>query len=114
MNISNIIAGVCSLLFFMIGADKFLAFLEPPCSLEPSISPIVWKALGALQLAAGVLILFPKYRKAVAGFFTILMAVFIGIHLSHDTQDIKGAASMAIMLGLLYWNPSFMRGKSKA
>lgn len=112
MNISNIIAGVCSLLFFMIGADKFLSFLEPPCSLEDNISPMVWKALGILQLGAGVLIWSPKYRKAVAGFFTIFMAVFIGIHLSQNTSDYKGAASMAILLGLLYWNPSFMRGKS--
>jgi len=37
MNISNILTGLCSIFFFMIGADKFLAFLEPACSLVDSI-----------------------------------------------------------------------------
>ncbi len=76
MNLKTIITAICSLLFLMIGADKFLLFLEPPCTMMNHISPIVWKALGGLQLAAGVLIWFPKFRKHIAGFFAIFMLVF--------------------------------------
>jgi len=60
MNIKNIIVGICSILFFMVVADKFLFFLEPPCSMMDSISPMVWKALGVLQIAAGVIIWLPQ------------------------------------------------------
>lgn len=111
MNISNIVAGICSLLFFMVGADKFLMFLEPPCSLMGSISPMIWKGLGVLQIAAGVLIWLPRYRKYVAGFFFVFMLAFTLVHLSQGTSDVGGAAFMAALLGLLVWNPSFIRGK---
>jgi hypothetical protein len=30
-----------------------------------------------------------------------------------QTYDIGGAISMAIMLGVLVWNPSFLSGKKK-
>ena len=114
MNLSNIIAGICSLMFFMIGADKFFAFLEPPCSLMNEISPIIWKGLGALQLIAGVLIMIPKYRKPVVGFFFIFMLVFSVIHLTQGTKDVGGALFMATLLGLLIWNPSFLDAKTAA
>ena len=113
MNLKNVIIGICSLLFFMIGTDKFLGFLEPPCSLENSISPMIWKALGVLQLAGGILIWMPKYRKYVTGFFTGFMIFFIIVHLSQNTYDVGGAASMAVLLGLLTWNPSFLGGKTQ-
>lgn len=111
MNIANVITGICSLLFLSIGADKFLNFLEPPCSLMGSISPIVWSILGVMQIAGGILIWFPKYRKYVAIFFTLFMLTFIVIHLVNNTYDIGGAAFMAVLLGLLAWNPGFIRGK---
>jgi len=112
MNIlTNIIVAISSLLFFMVGLDKFLTFLEPPCSLMSTISPTVWKFFGILQLAAGILIWFPKFRRYVAGFFMIFMSVFTIYHLTESTYDIGGSTFMAVMLGLLVWNPSFLRGK---
>lgn len=113
MNIANILAGMCTLLFFMIGADKFLGFLEPPCSLQDNISPIIWKGLGVTQILAGLLLWVPKFRKPVAGLFAVFMIVFVVIHLTQGTSDTGGAASMAIFLGLLNWNPSFIRGKNR-
>ena len=113
MNITNIITAICSLLFLMIGADKFLFFLEPPCSLMNSIPTIAWKILGVMQLAAGVLIWLPKYRKHIAGFFVIFMLVFTIVHLINNTYDVGGAVSMAVLLGLLTWNPTFIRGKKQ-
>ncbi len=112
MNIKNIIVAICSLMFFMIGADKFLNFLEPPCSLMTSISPIIWKVLGVLQLLAGVLIWLPSTRKYVVGFFTVFMIVFSIVHLVQGTTDVGGAAFMACLLGLLVWDPPFLGGKT--
>lgn len=109
----NIITAICSILFIMIGSDKFLSFLEPPCSLMNSVSPAIWKLLGVLQLAAGILIWFPKFRKPVAVFFTVFMLFFTIYHLVESTYDIGGSTFMAVMLGLLVWNPSFLRGKNK-
>ena len=113
MNLTNIVVAICSILFFMIGADKFFAFLQPPCSLADSIPPTVWKVMGALQLASGILIWIPKYRKYVVGFFAVFMSVFTTVHLINNTHDIGGSVFMAALLGLLAWNPEFMRGKSK-
>jgi len=76
-------------------------------------SGIVWKALGVLQLLAGILIWMPKYRKYVTGFFTIFMLVFTVVHLVNNTTDVGGAAFMAVLLGVLYWNPKFIRGKAE-
>jgi len=111
MNATNIIVAICSLLFLMVGADKFFMFLEPPCSLMDSISPFVWKSLGVLQLAAGILIWMPKFRKCVAIFFFGFMLFFTIVHLIYNTYDIGGSAFMAVLLGLLVWNPNFLRGK---
>lgn len=110
--ISKIIIGICSLLFIMIGADKFFNFLTPPCSLMDNIPTLIWRILGVLQLAGGILIWLPKFRKYVAGFFVIFMVFFIIVHLSQGTNDIGGAAFMAILLALLFWNPPFLRGQS--
>ncbi len=111
MNLSNIIAGICSAMFLMIGADKFLNFLQPPCSLMDSISPTIWKLLGVLQILAAVLIVLPNFRKAVSGFFCVFMVLFSVVHLTQNTTDIGGSAFMAVLLGLLTWNPIFIRGK---
>ena len=113
MNISNIVTAICSILFLSIGVDKFLNFLEPPCSMMNSVSPIIWKSLGVLQVVSGILIWLPKYRKYVAGFFAVFMLVFTIIHLVNNTYDIGRAAFMAVVLGLLAWNPRFIRGKSE-
>lgn len=112
MNITTIIVAICSLFFFMIGADKYFLFLEPPCSLMSSIPVVVWKVLGVLQLVAGILIWLPKYRNHVAGFFFVFMLVFIVIHLANGTYDIGGAVFMALLLGLLVWNPGFLGSKN--
>ncbi len=114
MNIKNIVIGICSLLFVMVGADKFLMFLEPPCSMMDRLSPVVWKVFGVLQLAAGILIWLPKFRKHVVNFFIVFMLVFTIMHLIYGTYDIGGAVLMAALLGLLAWNPDFMKSKDKA
>ncbi|MDF1697344.1 MAG: hypothetical protein P1U56_15985 [Saprospiraceae bacterium] len=113
MNILKIIVGICSLLFFMVGADKFFNFLEPPCSLMNTISSTVWMVLGVLQIAGGILIWIPKYRKYVAGFFSIFMLFFIGVHIGKGTYDIGGAVLMAVLLITIYLNPKVLRGKEK-
>jgi len=111
--IKNVIIAICSLLFFMIGADKFLEFLQPPCSMMDSIPSTVWKGLGVLQVAAGILLWMPKFRKPVASFFVMFMLGFSITHLVNNTYDIGGSMFMAIMLGILVWNPSFLNGQSK-
>lgn len=97
----------------MVGADKFLDFLEPPCSLMNNISPIVWKGIGILQIAGGILLWFPKFKRYVAGFFFLFMLTFTAYHLIENTYDIGGSSFMAILLGLLLWNPDFLNGKKK-
>lgn len=111
MNINSIITAICSLLLLMIGADKFFGFMEPPCSLMAGIAPMIWKTLGVLQLAGGILIWVPRYRKYVAGFFVGFMLFFTAFHLIEGTSDIGGALFIAGLMGLLIWNPSFMRKK---
>ena len=113
MNILKIITAICSLLFFMVGFDKFVPFMEPPCSLMDKISPLLWKGLGALQIAGGILIWFSKIRRYVAGFFVILLVFFTLYHLKENTYDIGGSVSMAVLLGILVWNPAFLQGKKK-
>jgi len=111
MNLIKVITAICSLLFFMIGADKFLNFMQPPCSLMDTLSPLAWKVLGVMQIAGGILIWFSKYRQLVASFFLGLMIFFTIYHLMENTYDIGGAVFMAVMLGLLVWNPGFLRGR---
>ena len=111
MNLMKVITAICSILFLMIGADKFFSFMDPPCSLMSYVPLTLWKILGVIQLAAGLLIWLPKFRKYIAGFFFVFMLVFTIIHLIEKTYDIGGAVFMAILLGLLVWNPRFLKGK---
>ncbi len=111
MIVTKIITAICSVLFLSVGADKFLFFLEPPCSMMTSIHPLVWKGIGVLQIAAGFLIWSTKFRKYVAGFFAVFMIVFSIIHLINNTYDIGGSAFMAVLLGFLAWDPGFLKGK---
>lgn len=113
MNLKNLVIAICCQFFLVIGADKFFSFLEPACSLESNISPMIWKVLGVFQLVSGVLIWLPKYRKQVAGFWAVFMVIFSIVHLTQNTYDIGGAAIMAVFLGLLVWNPSFLGGSKK-
>ncbi len=113
MNVTTIITAILSLLFLMIGLDKFFAFLEPPCSLMETISPTIWNFLGVLQIAAAIFIWLPKIKRPVAVFFTLFMLFFSIIHLMNNTYDIGGALFMAILLALLAWNPRFIRNKKK-
>ncbi len=108
MVLKRILLAICSLMFFMIGADKFFSFLEPPCSLEESIPVMVWSILGILQLVAGVLLWIPRFRKYILGFFFVFMLIFTIVHISNSTYDVGGSVFMAILLGLLLWNPSFL------
>jgi len=112
MNLKNVIIAICSLLFLMVGLDKFLLFLEPPCSLMNNIPPTIWKLFGVLQIAGGILIWLPKFRKYVAGFFVVFMLTFTIYHLVENTYDIGGSASMAALLALLVWDPNFLGSKN--
>lgn len=109
MNIFKVIA---SLLFLMLGADKFLHFLEPPCSLEQNISQNVWIVIGYIYFGATGLIWHPRFGKQVAAFFAVLMLFFVVYHLVNNTYDIGGALLMAVLLGFIAWNPSFLSRKS--
>ena len=111
MNLTTLLVAVCSIFFFMIGADKFSPFLEPACSLAGAIPDTIWTILGIIQLIAGVLIWLPNFRKYIVGFFFVFMIVFIIVHLTQGTYDVGGAAFMAVLLGLLTWNPRFIRAK---
>jgi len=113
MSIANIITGLCSLMFFMIGPDKFLNYLEPPCSMMEFVSPVVWKTLGVIQVLAGILIWLPQFKKYIVGFFAVFMYVFVLVHVTQGTKDIGGALFMGILLSILAWNPSFIRGKKR-
>jgi len=113
MNAIKVLTAICSLMLLMVGFDKFLGFMDPPCSLENILSPIIWKGMGVLQLIGGILIWFPKFRKPVAGFFIAYMLFFTGYHLMLNTYDIGGAIFIAVLLGIILWNPSFLRGKNK-
>lgn len=110
MKIINVIIALASIMFLMIGIDKFFPFLDPPCSLENSISPVIWKTFGVLQIAAAFL-LWTKWKKLVALFFILFMLCFSVYHISHNTYDIGGALFLAFQLGIIYWNPSFLGGK---
>lgn len=111
MNLKTIITGICTLLFLMIGFDKLLSFLKPPCSLESSVPVIAWKLFGAIQILAAILIWLPKYRRPVLIFFFAFMVIFTIVHLVNGTYDIGGSVFMAILLGLLIWDPIFLSGK---
>ncbi|MGB1248278.1 MAG: hypothetical protein ACPG4Z_05290 [Chitinophagales bacterium] len=78
-----------------------------------TISPLIWKIFGVLQIAAGILIWMPKCRKYVTGFFVIFMSFFSLYHLTQGTYDIGGAIFMAVLLGILFWNPKFLNRKKK-
>lgn len=111
MNIFKILTALASLMFIMIGLDKFLSFLTPPCSLEEEISVLVWRALGVVQLCAGVFIWLPRYTKGVAVFFAIFMSIFTIVHLVQGTYDIGGSAFMAVLLAIVAWNPPILSRK---
>lgn len=108
-----LITAICSLMFLMIGVDKFFPYLEPPCSLANTINPILWKVFGVLQLAAGIFIWKANLRRPIASFFCIFMLVFTLVHLLNGTNDVGGALLMAALLGLLVWNPTLIRNKKK-
>jgi hypothetical protein len=109
--IHYIIIGFCSFFFLLIGIDKFMSILEAGCSLQHEIPGPVWKVLGVIQLFSAFLIWSSKYRKYIAGFFFVFMLIFIAVHLSQQTYDIGGAALMAVLLGVLVWNPSFLSAR---
>ena len=77
-----------------------------------SLANVFWNGLMILlQIAAGILIWLPQFRKFVVGFFFVFMLSFSIVHLANKTDDIGGSMFMAILLGLLVWNPSFISGK---
>jgi len=78
-----------------------------------TISPTVWKLLGVLQIAGGILLWLPTFKKYVAGFFILFMLFFTIFHIVENTYDVGGAVFMAFLLGLLVWNPAFLKGKGK-
>lgn len=112
MNISNVLTAICSILFISIGLDKFIGYLDPPCSLMGEFSHIGWNFLGVMQIVGGILIWIPKFKKYIVGFFMVFMIVFTLVHLTQNTHDIGGSVFMAALLGLLVWNPKFIRGRT--
>lgn len=86
-------------------------FLDPQCSLMDQIPVTIWNGLGVLQLAAGILIWLPSLTKYVAGFFFIFMLSFVIFHLTQSSYDMGGAIFMSILMGLLFWNPDFIKAK---
>ena len=111
MIIQKILIAICSLLFLMIGFDKFFPFMEPSCSMMESIPTSMWMFLGVIDIAAGILIWFDKFRKPIAGIFLVLMLAFTVMHLVNNTYDIGGSLFMAALLGLILWDPGFLRSK---
>ncbi len=111
MNLRNIIIGTCSLLLIIVGIDKFLFFLEPPCSLQESIPTMLWRGLGVLQILGGIFIWFKNYRKYIIGFFLGFMIFFTFYHIINDTYDVGGAVFLAILFGVLILNPNFLKRK---
>lgn len=75
------------------------------------IPTTVWSLLGVLQIAGGILIWLSKFRKYVVGFFFMFMLFFTVVHLISGTYDIGGSVFMAVLLGLLVWNPAFLGRK---
>jgi len=114
MSIAKILIAIGSLMLIMVGVDKFLGFLQPPCSLESTIPVMVWKILGVIQIAGGILIWLPQFRRFVLGFFVLFMLFFTIYHITQGTYDIGGSAFMAVLFGFLLWNPRFIRGKQKS
>jgi len=41
------------------------------------------------------------------------MLFFTIFHIVENTYDVGGAVFMAFLLGLLVWNPAFLKGKGK-
>lgn len=113
MNLMKVLVGFISLMFLTLSVDKFLYFMEPPCTLMDTIGPTIWKLLGVATLIGGILIWLPKYRKSVASFFIVYMLGFTIYHLVSGTSDVGGAVFMAVLLSIVVWNPSFMQGKKK-
>lgn len=111
MNIPNILAGLFSAMLLMVGADKFLNFLQPPCSLMDTLNPTIWKVLGVIQIIGAILTWLPKYRKTVAFFFLGFMTFFTVYHLINETYDIGGSVFMMVLSGLIAFNPGFLRSK---
>lgn len=110
MILGKILIGIFSLLLLMVGADKFLNFLQPPCSLMETINPMMWMVLGGIQMLGAILIWLPKYRKLVANFFLGFMAFFTAYHLIKGTYDIGGAVFMLGLCALIVWSPAFLMG----
>lgn len=107
--IAKILTGLATVMLFMVGSDKFLKFLQPPCSLEASIPTPIWSLFGVLMIASGILIWLPKFRRPVLIFFCLFMLTFTIIHLINGQSDIGGSLFMGVLLGLLVWNPKFLR-----
>ncbi|WP_460218287.1 hypothetical protein [Psychroserpens sp. MEBiC05023] len=76
-----------------------------------NVSTTLWKILGGLQLAAGILIWFTILRRYVAGIFIIILLFFTTYHLRENTYDIGGSIFMIVLLGILIWNPKFLTGQ---
>ncbi len=109
MNGIRIITSLISISFIIIGADKFLHFIEPPCSLMSAIHPIIWKSIGIVQIIAGVLIWAPKYERFIVGFFCVFKGVFSLVHLSLGTYDVAGSLFLFALLAVLIWKPEVLK-----
>lgn len=108
----KIVTGILSVLLIMVGADKFLAFLTPPCSLMTDVPPLLWKFIGVVQILSAILVWNPKFRKNIAWLLLGLMVYFSVRHLAEGTSDIGGAVFLGVICILMIWSPGFLRPKS--
>ena len=105
MRINQILTAIFSIMLVMIGVDKFFGFLQPACTLQSDINPIVWKAIGIIQISFGILAWNIKWRKSVAWMILGLMIYFSIRHLTAGTNDIGGAVFMGVLAIMIIWNP---------
>lgn len=112
MNLNLILTAILSILLIMIGVDKFMSFLTP-CTLLAEIQPTILKALGVIQILAGILVWSKGFKSSIAWLMAGLMIYFIIRHLVGGTSDIGGAVFLLVLCLLLIWNPAFLGDKSK-
>jgi len=84
----------------VIGADKFLMFLEE-CTLQAGSDPKMWMMTGVLQILIGLSIIFDKKMNVALLLALIIFSMAIYSHISIDTDDIGGAIFLGILTLLL-------------
>lgn len=111
--LKNTILFVVSLLFGLLfinaGLDKFFHYMPMPKDMPEStlkafnaFMAIGWlmPLVGAAELVAGVLIIFPKTRALGA---LVILPVMVGIILTNTVQDQSGLPIVLVLTAILLW-----------